>query len=85
MKRNPDFKIIPKVNNILSLNAEDLSGLEPVTNENIIKYKFAPTTSCDVEISYSVYKMVFGEKRQSLSINYLEKIMVVCCNTNCLE
>lgn len=85
LQRNPDFNIISKINNILNLNTEDLSGIEPVTNENIIKYKFSPITSCDVERSFSAYKMVFGEKRQSLSINNLEKIMVIYCNTNYLE
>jgi len=69
LKRNPDFNIILKINNILNHNAKDLSGLEPVKNEDIAKYKFAPTTSCDVERSFSAYKMIFAEKRQSLLID----------------
>jgi len=85
LKRNPDFNIISKINNILNLNAEDLCGLQPVKNDNIVKYKFAPITSCDVERSFSAYKMIFGEKRQSLSIDNLEKIMVVYCNSNYLK
>lgn len=68
LNRNPDFNIISKINNLLNVNDEDLSGVEPVTNENIVKYKFAPITSSDVERGFSAYKMVFGEKRQSLSI-----------------
>ena len=55
---------------------------ENISRENINKYKFAPLTSCDVERSFSAYKMLFSEKRQKLTVNNMEKLMVIYCNTN---
>jgi len=46
--RNPHFQIISKIKNILQFNGE-MSELGQVKNQNFAKYKFAPTTPCDIE------------------------------------
>jgi len=48
LNRNPHFQIISKIKNILQFNGE-MSELGQVKNQNFAKYKFAPTTPCDIE------------------------------------
>ncbi|KAJ4450490.1 hypothetical protein ANN_01915 [Periplaneta americana] len=44
--------------------------------------KFAPLTSVSVERSFSAFKMIFSDKRQRLTVENLEKILVVYCADN---
>lgn len=82
LKRNPDFKTIKKINKLLNLTSGTHIEVFNIPKENIIKYKYAPLTSCDVERSFSAYKMIFSEKRQNLTVENIEKILVIYCNIN---
>lgn len=82
LKRNPDFKSILKANTILNFSTENIYGIEKIANEHIIKYKYAPLTSCDVERSFSAYKMIYSEKRTNLTVENLERMIVIYCNMN---
>lgn len=44
--------------------------------------KFAPLTSVSVERSFSAFKMILSDKRQRLTVENLEKILVVYCADN---
>lgn len=46
------------------------------------KLKYAPTASCDVERSFSAYKLIITNKRQQMGQSNLDKMFVIYCNSN---
>ena len=55
----------------------------PVLNlspSDLIKFKYAPTTSCDVERSFSRYKAILSDQRRSFTMDNLRRYLVVNCN-----
>lgn len=58
------------------------SAPETYTIEEMLSFKFAPTTSVDVERSFSMYKSVFRSNRQSFLFENLSQIFVIYCNEN---
>jgi hypothetical protein len=53
---------------------------ERLTSEDLTYYKFAPTTSCSVERSFSVYKTLNCSNRQSFEFQNMRKVFVSRCN-----
>lgn len=80
LKRNPGFHILSTVCD--AINGEDVLLPKEISLANVAKYKYAPVTSVSVERSFSAYKMVLSDKRQSLTTENLEKILVMYCNAN---
>lgn len=79
--RNPDFHVLEKINIFLT-NSNNNENIPSVQKQNILYYKYAPITSCDVERSFSAYKNIFSEKRQNLKVENLEKLLITYCNNN---
>jgi hypothetical protein len=54
---------------------------EEIPSPSILQcFKFAPCTSCcDVERSFSVYKNILADNRQSLKSDNIEKILILYC------
>ena len=50
--------------------------------ENVAKFGWAPVTSCDVERSFSKYKMILSDRRQSFTIENIRSYIVVNCNSD---
>lgn len=86
-----------KLNLVLSKNPafNDFCGLASVFNkitetpDNISiekqfwnKFVYAPVTSCDVERSFSAFKYVLQDKRESFKIENIEKVLIIYCNKN---
>jgi hypothetical protein len=46
---------------------------------NIVNFNYIPTTSCDVERSFSSYKYICSEKRKNLTVEIIEMILVCHC------
>lgn len=44
--------------------------------------KYAPVTSVDVERSFSIYKHILSDRRQSFNVNNLEKHVIINVNSN---
>ena len=62
-------------------NSESIDGLpEELTGNDLKFYKFAPTTSTDVERSFSLYKNLLSNNCRSFEVENLKKILVVQCN-----
>lgn len=81
LKRNPAFEDIVKVGKILS--GENTLATEIQISGNFwSKFKYAPVTSCDVERSFSAYKLILTDKRHNLTIENLEKTIIVYCGLN---
>lgn len=55
---------------------------EEVGMRNVTKFKFAPITSVSVERSFSAFKMILTDKRHSLTVENLEKILIIYCAAN---
>ena len=53
---------------------------EPISSEELTYFKFAPTTSCSVERSFSVYKTLLNPNRQSFEFHNIRKVFVARCN-----
>lgn len=80
LARNEDIDDIFKVADILL----DKNSTQPPEISSALwsKYKFAPLTSCDVERSFSAYKLILTEKRHQFTTVNLEKILVIYCSLN---
>jgi hypothetical protein len=79
LEKNPDFSILQSVAKISSGGNGELS--RNITPETGVMLKYAPVTSCDVERSFSAYKMVLSDRRHRLTPENLEKNMLVYCNS----
>jgi hypothetical protein len=49
------------------------------TPEKITLLKYTPVTSCDTERSFSAYKHILSHKRQSMTPENTEKILILYC------
>lgn len=56
LKKNPGFTTMSKISEILKGN--NVEELPEITSHYWSKFKYAPITSCDVERSFSAYKMI---------------------------
>lgn len=74
LRKNEGFNLLIKISNILQGNHEENIQIDPSI---ISKFKFAPITSVDVERSFSSYKQMLSDRRQSFLIENLEKHLIV--------
>lgn len=72
--KNTGFETLTKIASILNGNYEESIAMDAST---IAKFKFAPITSVDVERSFSNYKNVLSERRQSFIVENIEKHLIV--------
>jgi hypothetical protein len=59
------------------LNADNLDPLGDIAPEKISLLKYAPVTSCYVKRFFSAYKHILSDKRQSMTPQNMEKILIV--------
>ena len=81
LDRNPGAKEIFKLCNVLK-NTPNCECPEEILSSLWSKYKYAPITSCDVERSFSAYKLILSEKRHNFTPVNLEKNLVIYCHLN---
>jgi hypothetical protein len=77
VKRNSGYLIFTSVCQIH--NGDGVDPPEDIALEKIPLLKCAPVTPCDVERSFSVYKYILSDKRQSVTPENMEKILLVYC------
>lgn len=80
LERNPGYKLLAMISNYLNGQSLELPG--NITYLIVPNFKYCPTTSVDVERTFSAYKMILTDKRQSLTADNLEKIIVSYCFMN---
>lgn len=78
VQKNAALKVLQEVNNILNgkKNAPIPDGFEP---EDIAELKFCPIASADVERSFSAFRRVFSDQRQSFTEENLAKAVISNC------
>ena len=80
LKRNPGYKALLQLNNYLSGCGTELP--DQVSPSLVPIFKFAPTTSVDVERTFSAHKLILSDKRHKLTPDNLEKMLVTYCESN---
>lgn len=86
LKKKPGYSILQRIKNkLLGIEEkeeenEDFEILNALSPSDISKFKYAPITSCDVERSFSQYKALFRENRQSFTFDHLKKTFI--CSVN---
>jgi hypothetical protein len=58
------------------INGDYVHCLEDIAPEKILKLKYAPLISCDVERSFSSYKHILSDKRQSVTQENIKSIVI---------
>jgi hypothetical protein len=76
IEKNVGFQKLNEISEVINGNFSTELDLEP---HFISKFKFAPITSCDVERVFSTYKYILSDRRQSLTVDNIEKYLVIYC------
>jgi len=83
IEKNSGFKTISAICSILN-GETDSVGID-FTPVQVSGLKYAPITSCDVERSFSRYKAVMRDNRQSFKPENISMYMVSHCNGEILS
>jgi hypothetical protein len=76
IEKNVGFKKLNEISEVINGNFSTELDLEP---HFISKFKFAPITSSDVERVFWTYKYILSDRRQSLTVDNIEKYLVIYC------
>jgi hypothetical protein len=81
LSRSNGYSTLCKISEILSGNEAELEDDEPALNSNDLTFfKYAPVTWCDVERSFSCYKMIPSDSRRSFTSESLKMHVFIKCN-----
>ena len=75
---NPGFETIMKIKDIIVGKRE--VQIEKKHAQAATYLKFAPTTSVEVERSFSKLKIILSDRRLCLTVENLKKMLIVACN-----
>jgi hypothetical protein len=78
LKRNVGFSTFTSVCQVLNGDVVDPS--EDIAAEKMPLLKYATWTSCDGERSFGAHKHILSDKRQSMTPENMETILIVCCS-----
>lgn len=85
-QKNPGYHNILQINSILYENKSIRNDfVEALSPAELSYYKNSPTTSTDVERSFSIYSAVLTNQRRSFLLENLKQHMIVHCNYDILE
>jgi hypothetical protein len=76
LNKNTGFGILCDIARVLQ--GEYVENLN-IDSTIIPKFKFAQTTSVDVERSFSNFKNILNDRRRNLTINHLEQLLIIHC------
>ena len=80
LNENAGLKELIKTETILRGGNEEISI--SYTQDQLMKFRFAPITSNDVERSFSLYKDLLTDKRRSFKEETLEYLLVIKFNVD---
>jgi hypothetical protein len=82
LERNPGYSTLCKVSDNLCGNEAELGGNEQELSANdFTLFKYSPVTSCEVERSFSRYKILLSDNRRALQLDNFKVHVIVHCNT----
>jgi hypothetical protein len=76
LKETLDFRYLPVCQ---VLKRENVDSPENIAPEKIPFLKYAPVTSRDAERAFSAYKHILSDKRQLMTPENMEKILIAYC------
>ena len=82
LERNPGCSTLCKVSDSLCGNEAELGGNELELSANdLTLFKYSHVTSCDVEKSFSRYKVLRSDNRRSFHFDNFKMHVIIHCNT----
>jgi hypothetical protein len=82
LERNPGYSTLCKVSDILRGNEAELGGNEQeLSAKDLTLFKYSPITSCDVERSFSSYKVLLSDNRRCFQFDNFKMHVIIHCNT----
>jgi hypothetical protein len=82
LERNPGYSTLCKVSDILCGNEAELGGNEQELSANdLTVFEYLPITSCNVERSFSRYKILLTDSRRSFQFDNSKMHVIFHCNT----
>jgi sigma54-dependent transcription regulator len=82
LEQNPGYSTLCKVSDILFGNEAEMGGNEQEISANdLTLFKYSPVTSCDVERSFSGYKVLLSDNRRSFQFDSFKMHVIIHCNT----
>jgi hypothetical protein len=82
LEQNPGYSTLCKVPDILCGNEAGLSGNEQeLSTSDLTLFKYSPITSCDVERSFSRFKVLLSDNRRSFQFHNFKMHVIIHCNT----
>jgi hypothetical protein len=79
INKNKSFEIVKKISSIIK--GEESDTIEDLSPEQISCFKFAPITSCDVERSFSKYKLMLNQRKHGMLFENFTKSLIINCNS----
>ncbi|KAL7298128.1 hypothetical protein TKK_0009130 [Trichogramma kaykai] len=76
LANNPGYYKLCQIDDFINTK-ENIELPETVSPSIIPNFKYCPTISVDVERSFSAYKVMLNDRRRSLTMENLEKYMLV--------
>jgi hypothetical protein len=78
--KNEGLETLTNISKVLSGDtAVQIEGYK-FTPHEVACFKYAPVTTCDVERSFSMYKSLLRDNRQSFAFDNLRMHLVIHCN-----
>jgi hypothetical protein len=82
LERNPGYSTLCEVSDILCGNEAQLGGNEQELSANDLTiFKYSPITLCDVQRSFSRYKVLLSDNRRSFQFDNFKMHVIIHCNT----
>jgi hypothetical protein len=82
LEQNHGYSTLCKVSDILCGNEEELGRNEQGLSANdLTLFKYSPITSCDVERSFSRYKVLLSDNWRSFQFDNFKMHVIIHCNT----
>ncbi|KAJ3650872.1 hypothetical protein Zmor_016950 [Zophobas morio] len=76
LNKNAGFGVLSDVAHVLQ--GQKVENLE-LDSTLVAKFKFAPTTSVDVERTFSNFKHILNDRRKNFTVDNLEHITIINC------
>ncbi|KAF0748382.1 Uncharacterized protein FWK35_00032412 [Aphis craccivora] len=80
LNKNPGYDSLSMINAYINGTSTVLPNT--ITSNMASKFKYCPVTSCDVERSFSAFKLILDDKRHSFTMDHLEQHLVIYCYEN---
>lgn len=82
LNKNVGYAMMSSISNVISGETFSLGAIEcDLVTSDIVYFKYAPIVSVEVERTFSMYKVLLADNRQSFNFENLHKVFIVYCNS----